>query len=202
MKKWTKAALFAATAALMLAAGTFISCSDGDDDDDGGSLFEIDGGVLTKCNNDKIPRNGVVTIPDDVTSIGESAFADCTALKSVTIPDGVTSISDYAFYGCTALTSVTIPDGVTSIGYRAFYGCSVLTSVKIGNGVTEIIKSAFEDCSALTSVTFDDTEGWYATQVKNELGESIDVSEPSKNATNFKDDKVWLDKYLYKKAAE
>ena len=179
LKKWTKAALFAATAALMLAAGTFISCSDGDDDDDGGSLFEIDGGVLTKCNNDKIPRNGVVTIPGSVTSIGGLAFKHCAAL-----------------------TSVTIPDGVTSIGYRAFYGCSVLTSVKIGNGVTEIIKSAFEDCSALTSVTFDDTEGWYATQVKNELGESIDVSEPSKNATNFKDDKVWLDKYLYKKAAE
>ena len=71
------------------------------------------------------------TIPDEVTSIGDSAFCDCSSLTSVTIPDSVTSIGYRAFYACLSLTSVTIPDSATSIGEEAFHGCSSLTSVHI-----------------------------------------------------------------------
>lgn len=69
-----------------------------------------------------------VTIPDGVTSIGDTAFFGCTGITSITIPDSVTRIGDWVFDGCTGLTSVTIPDGVTSIGWNAFHGCSGLTS--------------------------------------------------------------------------
>ena len=48
-----------------------------------------------------------MTIPDGVTTIGQSAFRYCTALTDVTIPDSVTSIGMQASFGCTALTSVT-----------------------------------------------------------------------------------------------
>ena len=72
---------------------------------------------------------GIIIFDNDVTSIGESAFGNCTSLESVTIPDGVTSIGGCAFYGCTSLTSVTIPDSVTSIGDMAFHWCTSLTSV-------------------------------------------------------------------------
>ena len=68
-------------------------------------------------------------IPDSVTSIGGSAFSDCTGLTSITIPGSVTSIEEHAFYGCTGLTSITIPDSVTNIGSAAFYGCKGLTDV-------------------------------------------------------------------------
>ena len=69
------------------------------------------------------------TIPDSVTTIGDSAFSYCSLLTSVTIPDSVTEIGDWAFYYCTSLTSVTIPDSVTEIGLYAFSYCSSLTSV-------------------------------------------------------------------------
>ena len=82
--------------------------------------------------------NGVVTIPDGVTSIGDYAFYDCSSLTSVTIPNSVTNIGASAFSGCRGLTSVTIPDSVTSIGSNAFFGCNSLKSVTIGSGVTDI----------------------------------------------------------------
>ena len=93
-----------------------------------------------------------VTIPNGVTSIGGSAFSDCSGLTSVTIPNSVTSIGDRAFAYCRGLTSVSIPTGVTSIGDRAFAYCSGLTSVTIPTGVTFIGEYAFSGCSGLTSI--------------------------------------------------
>jgi hypothetical protein len=45
-------------------------------------------------------------IPDNITSIGVSAFQNCTALKSIVIGKGVEVINNYAFYNCTALTKI------------------------------------------------------------------------------------------------
>ena len=97
-------------------------------------------------------------IPDSVTSIGSSAFYDCSSLTSITIPNGVTSIGYYAFSRCDSLTSITIPDSVTSIGYRAFYGCSSLTSITIPDSVTNIDSRAFEGCSSLKDVYYSGTQ--------------------------------------------
>ena len=94
-----------------------------------------------------------VTIPDSVTSIGDSAFSGC-GLTSIVIPDSVTSIGDSTFSGCHNITNITISNNVTSIGNYAFNYCTRLTSVTIGGGVTSIGKFAFEECSNLTSVTF------------------------------------------------
>ncbi len=98
-----------------------------------------------------------ITIPDSVTGIGSSAFYGCSGLTEITIPDSVTSLGSYAFYGCSGLTSVTIPDSVTSLGSYAFSRCSKLTSVTIPDSVTSIGNSAFDGCSGLATVNWNAT---------------------------------------------
>ncbi len=93
-----------------------------------------------------------VVIPNSVTSMGDNVFNNC-GLKSVTIGNSITNLGNDAFRLCTKLTSVTIPYSVTNIGGEAFFCCSKLTSVTIGNSVTSIGPFAFYNCYSLTSVT-------------------------------------------------
>ena len=112
-------------------------------------IFTVPDGT-TEIKRGMIPRDAtVVVIPEGVTSIGDEAFYDCEALKSITIPEGVTEIGKCVFYGCKVLTSVIIPEGVTSIGESAFWGCKALKSITIPEGVTSIGESAFWGCTSL-----------------------------------------------------
>ena len=101
-------------------------------------------------NDEEIKK---IDIPNDVTSIGNYAFAGCSDLTSVIIPSSVNSIGIYAFSGCTHLVYLTISNGVTSIDKNAFGGCTHLTSLTIPNTVTSIGDNAFSGCSGLISVT-------------------------------------------------
>lgn len=47
-----------------------------------------------------------LSIPNDVESIGEGAFAYCTSLTSVDFPASLTSISTMAFHGCSGILNV------------------------------------------------------------------------------------------------
>ena len=44
-------------------------------------------------------------------AIGNSAFANCTGLKSVSLPKQLKKLENWTFIGCAKLTEVTIPDG-------------------------------------------------------------------------------------------
>ena len=67
-----------------------------------GNLYSKDGTELVQYAIGKVDAS--FTIPDSVTSIGDSAFSGCDSLTSVVIPDSVTIIGSSAFYGCDNLT--------------------------------------------------------------------------------------------------
>ena len=94
-----------------------------------------------------------VLIESGATSIGYSAFADCTNLESVTIPEGVVSIGGRAFSGCELPTELVLPSSLTSIGTRAFMNWKGLTELTVPDSVTQIGSEAFYGCINLTEVT-------------------------------------------------
>ena len=96
----------------------------------------IDGVLFRKADKALISyparkSSSTYTIPQGITTIGDSAFSYCKSLMSVTIPDSVTSIGDSAFSDCDSLTSITIPDFVTQIGVNPFVFCSSLKSISV-----------------------------------------------------------------------
>ena len=100
-------------------------------------------------------RSGIKTviIGDNVTTIGELAFAACKALQNVTLGSRVQTIEVSAFGTCWALQSISFPASVTTIGKEAFLNCRVLQSVSFSDGLTTIGKLAFGSCHALQSIT-------------------------------------------------
>jgi hypothetical protein len=101
-------------------------------------------------------------IGSSCTSIGNSAFRECTGLTgSLVIPDSVTTIGDFTFRNCDFTGSLTIPDSVTTIKFQAFYSCTNLTgSITIGNNVIQIRSQAFAYCGVNTLYTNADVASW------------------------------------------
>lgn len=112
------------TASVALAASkdmlTFKLCYDG-------TYYSVD-----SCDE---YTEGAVVIPSEyngkpVKEIGEYAFGDCS-ITSVTIPDSITTIGESAFSYCGNLTEIYIPQSVTSIGAGAFYMCLSLSGIDV-----------------------------------------------------------------------
>ena len=107
-----------------------------------------------------------VTLPADLTVIGDSMFENCTKLTHVTIPSGVTRIEREAFTMCGALEEIRLPEGVETIGVIAFSGCVAMTGVYLPRSLTTIESGAFSACRSLTDVYYSGTAAeWAAISV-------------------------------------
>lgn len=95
-----------------------------------------------------------VNIPNTVTSLGRSCFAQ-SSIKRLVVPESVETIETYLCYKCPNLAYVEInSDGY--IDYNAFQECQKLETVIIGDRINEIREEAFRDCTNLKSVNFED----------------------------------------------
>jgi Tfp pilus assembly protein PilE len=100
-----------------------------------------------------------IVIPNGMTTILSSrgTFSDFSNLQHVTLPNDITVIGQETFYNCTNLTSITLPDSLTTIGPDAFTS-SGLTSITIPSSVTTVGSYAFGNCSNLTNITVNKAE--------------------------------------------
>lgn len=88
-----------------------------------------------------------------------AAFKPSTNLANIEIPEGVTSIATSAFANFIALQNVIIPEGTKSIALTAFESCIALKTVSIPSTMETINGSAFNYCSALETITINKPEG-------------------------------------------
>lgn len=126
--------------------------------------------TATVANYDNSTPDGVIDIPDTVTSggqsykvtaIGDSAFESLSTpinVSSVFIPATVRSIGGSAFSYCNALTTVTFAEDsqLKSIGGSAFSGTyqahPIFTEIQIPDSVKSIGDNTFNFCTNLSSI--------------------------------------------------
>lgn len=92
-----------------------------------------------------------ITIPDNVQSIGDSAFSHCYSLKSVAFAYGLLSLGSDVFENCTKLEAILLPITVNTLGTAVFNGCYSLKTCVLGSA-SEIPDSTFLNCSSLQAL--------------------------------------------------
>ena len=78
-----------------------------------GVLMSYDG---TEIVNYPTGRDGAYTVPQEVTSIGHSAFAFAYGMDELILNEGIVEIDGYAFWECKSLKSLILPSSLLSVG--------------------------------------------------------------------------------------
>ena len=137
-----------------------------------GVLYNKTQTTLIQCPEGK---TGSVAIYATVTSIGNSAFSNCSSLTSITVDSSNPNYSSLngVLYNKAQTTliqcpggktgSIIIPASVTTIGDYAFSGCTSLTSITIGSGVTTIGFGALSGCTSLIAINVDSSNPNYSS---------------------------------------
>ena len=117
-----------------------------------------------------------------VTMIGNGAFSNNTALKSVIVPEGVITIGRSAFQNCTELETVTLASSVDELVSYAFAGCTHLTTIYFkGNPPSFVGKDVFSSVTAKGCYLVDFETTW-APEIVNGVWNGL-MMERVNNAT-------------------
>ena len=108
---------------------------------------------MFKNTNNINDRLKTVSLPDDLRTIGASAFNGCVNLESVHLGANLETIGALAFSSCN-LSSIEFPDHLTTLGNQAFKGTRFET-ISIPRSVTTIGSNPFAECYSLQSFTGD-----------------------------------------------
>lgn len=117
----------------------------------------IDGYKVTEIGEAAFSWNSDVTsltIPETVTTIGDSAFRGLAITKLV-IPKSVTKMGEAAFCNNQSLASISFQEGTSISEIGTYMFCySKIKSIKIPASVKKIGNGAFSGCENLETVTF------------------------------------------------
>lgn len=105
------------------------------------------------CGDLLIPRR----VRDwNVRGVGESAFADDLALRSVWFEEGVWKVGDRAFKGCVGIVKVDLPESLSVLGHEAFCGCSNIKEVRLPGSLDYGGSCVFKGCDSLNRLVVAD----------------------------------------------
>ncbi len=134
-----------------------------------GGILEISGsGEMENYLVSKEPWYSVrseiktVIISENITTVGNTAFYDCSNLASVTLPSTLTSVGSNAFADCESLESIILPANLAKIGDMAFYASGIRTVV-IPASVTSIGVDAFGWCDYLAEISVDENNAAFSS---------------------------------------
>lgn len=86
----------------------------------------------------------IVTLPDSITAINYKAFYCCPYLTTINGSlNNLTTIGDYAFYDCSKLELAELPNTVTTIGDGAFAGCRKISFTSLPSNIQSVGVEAF-----------------------------------------------------------
>lgn len=124
---------------------------------------KIDGYTVTGVEYMDTSNVRKIVMPDTVTYIGESAFADSSdgiPLEEVVLSKNLKTIGPWAFSGCLELKSIDIPESVTEIENGAFSGCYSLENFNVSKN-TDFGENVFgENFWSSMNALSDDYNTW------------------------------------------
>ena len=136
-------------------------------------------GIKAFENNVNITK---VTLPKNLSQIGNLAFTGCTALESIDLPDGLQYIGMRAFSG-TALKTLSIPDSVYNVSGSIVDNCVNLEYIKLPNGINHIYSRFFYNTPKLKSVTLPESVSFIGAEAF--VGSSIESIKIPKNVRSI-----------------
>lgn len=118
-----------------------------------------------------------VTIPNTIKTLGMNSFGGCDSLKSVDVDCRV--VGNGAFIECKALRTIHFGEHVETLVTGAFALCSSLQSVVLHDNITEIGANAFLGCTSLKSAEVKAEDALFGEDVFKNCTSLVKLSLPS-----------------------